>query len=58
MSDPRNPKRPGGSEGDSWAQCRRCRRGAPKARLIRHSKACVAWTSYADSLSSASVSPP
>jgi hypothetical protein len=42
MSDPRNPKRLDGPEGDNWARCRRCGRGAEKARLIRHSKACCA----------------
>jgi len=48
MSDPRNSKRPNGPEGDNWAQCRRCCRGARKAHLIRHSKACVAWTQGSD----------
>ncbi|HEX8851178.1 MAG TPA: hypothetical protein VF761_16755 [Gemmatimonadaceae bacterium] len=40
MSDPRNPKRPEGPEGDSWAICRGCMRGAPHVRDIRHKKHC------------------
>lgn len=40
MSDPRNPKRPDGPEGDSWAICRGCMRGARHVRDIRHAKKC------------------
>lgn len=47
MRDPRNPARPDGPEGDNWALCGRCGRGAHKARLIRHSRLCIAWTQAA-----------
>jgi hypothetical protein len=38
--DPRKPKRPDGDAGSNWAHCHDCGRGAPKAKLIRHSKHC------------------
>ena len=38
--DPRNPKRPDGDAGSNWAECVRCHRCAPKAKLIRHTKGC------------------
>jgi len=40
VSDPRNPKRPDGPDGDSWAICRGCMRGAPHVNAIRHAKKC------------------